>query len=88
MIHWVALRPAYHGRGLGSAILSHALALLKKWHQKAFLLTDTRRIAAIGLYLKFGFVPDMEFAEAQKRWSEVAKTIEHPAIKEALTRGF
>jgi beta-glucuronidase len=83
-IHWVAIRPGYQGRGLANGMLSHALTQLALWHDKAYLDTDTRRVAAIALYLKFGFLPDMSPANAREAWTGFAQVYDHPAVREAL----
>jgi ribosomal protein S18 acetylase RimI-like enzyme len=55
-IHWVAVLPAYQGRGLGKALLSATLLRLRAFgNTSAYLQTDTRRPVAIGLYQRFGF---------------------------------
>lgn len=54
-IHWVALRPSHQGRGLGKAMLTYAMNVLARHHERAYLDTDTRREAAVGLYRKYGF---------------------------------
>jgi ribosomal protein S18 acetylase RimI-like enzyme len=54
-IHWVALRRSHQGRGLGKAMLTHAMNVLAKHHDRAYLDTDTRRVAAVALYRKYGF---------------------------------
>ena len=83
-IHWVAMRPSYQGRGLANGMLSHALKQLSRWHDKVYLDTDTRRIAAVALYLKFGFLPDMSPANAREAWTGFAEVYDHPAVREAL----
>jgi GNAT superfamily N-acetyltransferase len=70
-IHWVAIRPAYQGQGLGKAALSFALNQLAQWHDRCYLDTQTRRLAAISMYLRFGFVPDMEARGAKEGWRQV-----------------
>jgi ribosomal protein S18 acetylase RimI-like enzyme len=54
-IHWVALRPSQQGRGLGKAMLTYAMNVLAGYHERAYLDTDARRLAAVGLYRKYGF---------------------------------
>ncbi len=80
-IHWFAVRPAYQGRGLGRAALSHAMERLAEWHERAWLATSTGRLAAIKLYLDFGFVPDLEPDGAREAWRDVASHLDHPALK-------
>ncbi len=58
-IHWVAVVPAWQGRGLSRPMMSVACRRLKELgHKRAYLITSTARVPAINLYLKFGFRPD------------------------------
>jgi len=80
-IHWVAVRQAYWGRGLGKAMLAHTLNQMAKWHNRAFLGTQTRRIPAIKIYLDFGFVPDLDEPGAVESWQEVKAQLDHPVLE-------
>jgi GNAT superfamily N-acetyltransferase len=56
-IHWVALLPAYQGRGLSKPLLSLACRRLRELsHARAYLTTAWSRPIAIALYRKFGFL--------------------------------
>jgi ribosomal protein S18 acetylase RimI-like enzyme len=79
-IHWVAVREAYWGRGLGKAMLSHALNALARWHTRAYLGTQSERLPAIKLYLDFGFLPDLDRPGAREAWRAVAARLDHPAL--------
>jgi GNAT superfamily N-acetyltransferase len=79
-IHWVATRQSHWGRGIGKAMLSHALRQMARWHDKAFLGTQTKRIPAIKLYLDFGFVPDLDHPGAREAWREVRDKLDHPVL--------
>ncbi len=79
-IHWVAVRKAYWGRGLGKAMMTHALNEMAKWHDRAFLGTQTKRLAAIKVYLDFGFVPDLDHEGAGEAWRVVKAQLSHPAL--------
>jgi len=83
-IHWVALRPAYWGKGLAQPMLSHALTKMAQWHDRAFLGTQTKRLNAIKLYLNFGFVPDLEEPGAVAAWRTVAAELTHPALEKLM----
>lgn len=55
-VHWVAIVPAWQGRGLAKPLLSAVCQrLLELEHQRAYLMTESVRTAAIALYQKFGF---------------------------------
>jgi GNAT superfamily N-acetyltransferase len=69
-IHWVAITPAMQGKGLSKSLLSAACLRLKDLgHGKAYLVTDTRRIAAIHVYLQFGFEPVIDNEQDWRAWS-------------------
>ncbi len=71
-IHWVALLPAYHGRGLSRPLLAAACWRLKELgHDKAYLVTSTARIPALRLYRRFGFEPEIRSAEDEAIWAAV-----------------
>lgn len=80
-IHWVAVRPAYQGLGLGKAGLSFALRQMAQWHERCFLGTQSFRLPAIGLYLDFGFLPDLDSPQALEAWREVKRTLHHPVLE-------
>jgi len=82
VIHWVAVRPAYQGRGMGRAAMSYALNQLARWHTCAMLNTQTKRLAAIKVYLDFGFRPDLEHEGALEAWRELKAKLDHPGLDE------
>jgi len=56
-VHWVAIRPAYQGRGFSKPLMSEVLQALRCLdHRRAYLTTSRRRPVAIALYKSFGFV--------------------------------
>ena len=56
-IHWLAVQPAYQGKGIGKALLIIALKALEDLgHDKIFLVTSSGRNAALTLYDRFGFI--------------------------------
>jgi GNAT superfamily N-acetyltransferase len=85
-IHWVATRKDYQGRGIMKAGLSYAMQQLAQWHERAILDTSTGRMAAIKLYLDFGFVPDLTAARAYEAWTIFRRRLNHPALA-VLDRG-
>jgi len=80
-IHWVAIRPAYQGRGLAKPAMAHAMNVLAHWHDRAYLDTSTGRLPAIKIYLDFGFLPDLSLPGAVAAWRRVAAVLPHPALE-------
>lgn len=71
-IHWVALLPAYHGRGLAKPLLAAACWRMRELgHDKAYLVTSTARIPALNLYRSFGFEPEIRSTEDEAAWAAV-----------------
>ena len=68
-IHWVAIVPVEQGKGLAKPLLTAVCNKLKDLgHSRAYLTTQTIRIAAINLYLKFGFVPAVNSERDKQIW--------------------
>lgn len=75
-VHWVALHPQSQGRGLSKPLLGKVCATLRKLgHRRACLTTSTARLAAIGLYLRFGFLPEIEGPDDAAIWRQVQKSV-------------
>ena len=75
-VHWIAIVPAMQGRGLARPLLTKTLQCLQDFgHEKAFLYTDTLRIPAIALYLKYGFRPDIYSHNERNAWQFVQKKL-------------
>lgn len=71
-ICWVALVPTARGRGLGKPLLSAACAaLLERGYTQAFVDTNTRRIPALNLYLRFGFEPYLRDEDEESAWRSI-----------------
>jgi len=84
-IHYVAIVPAFQGRGLCKVMVTAAMNRLRALrHRRVMLTTQTPRIRAIRTYLNFGFVPDMSLDGARRAWSMVRRTLRHPALDAAL----
>jgi len=81
-IHWVAVRKAFQGRGLAKATVAFATRQLAQWHDMAILDTQTRRLAAIKIYLDLGFLPDLHSPRDAEAWSRVKDNLDHPLLKE------
>jgi mycothiol synthase len=71
-VHWMAILPVFQGRGLGKALLSAICRRLRELgHGRAYLSTSSARLAAIKLYLRFGFAPMMLSEEDEAAWKEL-----------------
>jgi GNAT superfamily N-acetyltransferase len=72
-VHWVAIDPAYQGRGLAKPLLSVICRRLADLgHQQAYLTTSTARVPAINLYRQFGFVPRVRDEQERAVWQALA----------------
>jgi len=83
-IHWVSVRPAFQGRGLAKAALASALRVLSRSHQRAYLSTQTKRVAAIAIYLGAGFHPHMTTEPDRVAWARIAATMRKSAHREQI----
>jgi RimJ/RimL family protein N-acetyltransferase len=55
-LHWVAIVPEWQGKGLAKPLLSKVCEAMRELHpERSFLRTAPQRLAAIHLYLKFGY---------------------------------
>ena len=80
LIHWVAVRPNYQGKGLGKAVLACALEKLSLWHERAMLGTQSKRLPAIALYLDIGFLPDLQNPDVIEDWRLLRTQLNHPVL--------
>lgn len=79
-VHWVAIRKAHWGKGLGKVLVSFVLHRLASEYDKAYLVTQSARIPAINLYLKCGFVPFIDSEEGKVGWREVRENLDHQIL--------
>ncbi|WP_167751401.1 GNAT family N-acetyltransferase [Lentibacillus salicampi] len=70
-LHWVEIAPAFQGIKLGRPLIIKALKQLKMYHEKAYLKTQPASLAAIHLYLNFGFKPAIHTADEKCAWNHV-----------------
>ena len=82
LIHWVAIKPEYQANKLGRPLVSAALKLMRTWHTRAFLCTQTHRHRALRVYLDLGFVPYIREDTDIAAWRTTAASIAHPSLKE------
>ncbi len=72
VVHWVAVRRTYQGRGLSKPLISRVLSRMRELgHDKVYLITQTARLPAISLYMKFGFEPFIRKPEDAENWKQV-----------------
>lgn len=78
VLMYVVVLPEHRNRGLGTAIITEALAVCQREGYPGVILhTDDFRVAAIKRYLKLGFVPDIELDHSAKdRWKTILDTIQ------------
>ncbi len=81
-LHWVGALPDYHGRGLGRFLVALTLERLARDHQRAYLTTQTTSVAAVKIYLDFGFRPSFERPGCLEAWAHMRSLLEHPALHE------
>ena len=75
-IHWVSILPEYQGQGLAKPLLSEAMNVLAKHHQKVYLDSSTKNDRAINMYLSYGFEPLIRDAEDLKAWEIIEKSLD------------
>jgi GNAT superfamily N-acetyltransferase len=82
-IHWVAILPAYQGRGLAKPLLARTCQCLRQLgHTRAYLTTSTARVPAICLYFDFGFRPNLDGTARRHDWEDfMARTLDVPQAK-------
>jgi GNAT superfamily N-acetyltransferase len=78
-VHWVAIVPAYQGRGLAKPLLSLVCQRLRELgHREAILDTSTVRVPAVNLYRQFGFLPKITTPADLQVWRELAPFLKEP----------
>ena len=81
LLHWLAIVPAFQGRGLSKPLMTSVFNLLVKFGYKSCILrTKLSRIIAIKLYIKFGFKPYIETDQDRKKWQLVKSYCEQEGI--------
>lgn len=81
LIESVEIHPDFRGRGLGKAMMSVAMQRVKRSHDCCMVGTETGRLAAIKIYLDFGFYPDLYDDSLKASWAPVASVLNHPVLK-------
>lgn len=75
---WVAVMPQYQGQGVGKWVVSSAMQRIAQEYGEIYLTTQTTSIAAISIYLKYGFIPHPYGPDDKVAWR---------LLSEALDRG-
>jgi mycothiol synthase len=76
LVHMVAALPEHRGKGLGHLLNALVLHRIKELgHQKAHLLTDDWRLAAIKSYLRAGLRPLNTHESHPERWETIFKEL-------------
>lgn len=71
-IHYVAILPAFRGRGFAKPLLAAAChRLVDLGHKRVYLVTETHRHPAIHLYLAFGFRPEIRNDHDRLAWANL-----------------
>lgn len=71
-VHWVAIHPAWQGRGLAKPLLTAVCnRLAELGHPRAYLTTESARLPAINLYLHYGFTPDIRDEREAQVWAAI-----------------
>ena len=86
-LHWVAIDPEFQGKGLCKPMLS--VVLERMWalgHRRTILGTQTARLAAIKIYLDYGYMPDLSRKGAADLWKPVQAKLQHPVLAGALAQ--
>ena len=72
LVHWVAIVPEEQGKGLANPLMMAVCNRLKELgYERAYLNTSTARLPAVSLYLKFGFMPEINNDRDKQVWEYV-----------------
>jgi GNAT superfamily N-acetyltransferase len=71
-VHWVAIHPDFQWKGLSKPLLSTTCQRIRDFgNNKCYLTTSSARIAAINLYLNFGFIPEVSNSKDESIWNSL-----------------
>jgi len=72
VVHWVAVLPEMQGTGLAKPLMSAVLGRLRALgYGRAYLITQEARAAAVNLYLRFGFRPEIRDEPERAAWERL-----------------
>ena len=77
--YWFAIVPPHQGKGLSRPLLCAVCQRLReRGFERAYLDTSSARIAALALYLSFGFTPDIREPSHQAVWTRILDRLGSP----------
>jgi mycothiol synthase len=83
VIHYLAVRPGHQGHRLGYHVSLAALHRIRsEGLNRAWLLTDDHRLAAIRTYLNLSFRPWLVHENQRSRWVAIFDALGAPELKE------
>lgn len=86
---WVACDPAHQKKGLGAAVSAAATTrLIKEGYRYIHLYTEDRRLAALKMYLRLGYVPLLYAPDMLERWRSVCTAVGWPFTPEVWEANF
>lgn len=78
-IDWLAVNPNYTGKGLGYVVAAAATnRLIEVSYKNIYVTTDDHRLAAIKIFIKIGFVPNLYRHDMYDRWKNIYKCLGQP----------
>ncbi len=73
---WVGVHADHRGHGLATQVCRAALGYVRDLgHDYVFLKTEDYRVAAIGIYLRLDFEPEIQDATQPARWEEIRRKL-------------
>jgi ribosomal protein S18 acetylase RimI-like enzyme len=77
-VHWVAIVSEAQGKGLAKPMMSAVCARMQQLgFAEAYLETNTRRLPAVNLYLRLGFVPYIRNEAEHAGWQTIAPLLKY-----------
>lgn len=74
-IHWVSIVPEYQGKGLAKPLLTGAMKIMAKYHERAYLSSRTTNYRALNMYRQHGFTPLVRNAYEEEAWGLVEEKL-------------
>lgn len=82
IVHMVSVRPDFRGKKLSRPIMMQVMrCFYDTGYESVSLTTDDWRIAAIKIYVDFGFKPILYESDMLTRWEKVLATLSIPEMK-------